>query len=65
MDERDCIGWWDAYTYFSSAQDEERFEFADALNDFIGLGEELAAAAEDAGLDSLSPANLWSQLLPN
>ena len=34
------------------AQDEEKFEFADSLNDFIGLGEDLAAAAEDAGLDS-------------
>lgn len=52
MDERDCIGWWDAYTFFSSAQDEEKFEFADALKDFIGLGEDLAAAAEDTGLDS-------------
>lgn len=52
MDERDCIGWWDAYTFFSSAQDEEKFEFAESLRDFIGLGEQLAAAAEDVGLDA-------------
>lgn len=52
MDERDCIGWWDAYTFFSSAQDEEKFEFADSLRDFISLGEDLATAAEGVGLDS-------------
>lgn len=52
MDERDCVGWWDAYTFFSSSQDEERFEFADSLRDFIALGENLAAAAEGVGLDS-------------
>lgn len=52
MDERDCIGWWDAYTFFSSAQDEENFEFADSLRDFISLGEDLATAAEGVGLDS-------------
>jgi hypothetical protein len=52
MDECDCVGWWDAYTFFSSAQDEEKFEFADSLRDFISLGEDLATAAEGVGLDS-------------